>query len=138
VLIVGAGRMGEAATRYIFSGSDRRMRLVGFVDDDAFKGGKLVHGHQVLGLLDELPRIYATAGFHRILIAADDISKERLAMVKAFGDTHHLPVQRFSIEVNEFVPAVANGVNGNGAEAGEVSTGASQETAPAVVRPSTA
>jgi UDP-GlcNAc:undecaprenyl-phosphate GlcNAc-1-phosphate transferase len=138
VLIVGAGRMGEAATRYIFSGSDRRMRLVGFVDDDAFKGGKLVHGHQVLGPLDELPRIYATAGFHRILIAADDISKERLAMVKAFGDTHHLPVQRFSIEVNEFVPAFANGVNGNGAEAGEVSTGASQETAPAVVRPSTA
>lgn len=34
---------------YIFSGKDRRMRLVGFVDDDAFKEGKLVHGHQVLG-----------------------------------------------------------------------------------------
>ena len=34
---------------YIFSGKDRRMRLVGFVDDDVFKEGKLVHGHQVLG-----------------------------------------------------------------------------------------
>ena len=40
VLIVGAGRMGEAAVRYIFSGSDRRVRLVGFVDDDAFKEGQ--------------------------------------------------------------------------------------------------
>jgi UDP-GlcNAc:undecaprenyl-phosphate/decaprenyl-phosphate GlcNAc-1-phosphate transferase len=138
VLIVGAGRMGEAATRYIFSGSDRRMRLVGFVDDDAFKGGKLVHGHQVLGQLDELPRIYATTGFHRILIAADDISEERLAMVKAFADTHHLPLQRFSIEVNEFVPATANGVNGNGAEAAEAGTAASQGTRPAAVRPSAA
>ena len=38
VLVVGAGRMGEAAVRYIFSGSDRRVRLVGFVDDDALQG----------------------------------------------------------------------------------------------------
>jgi UDP-GlcNAc:undecaprenyl-phosphate GlcNAc-1-phosphate transferase len=134
VLIVGAGRMGEAATRYIFSGSDRRTRLVGFVDDDAFKEGKLVHGHQILGPLDELPRIYATAEFHRILIAADDISEERLAIVKAFADVHHLPLQRFSIEVNEFVPATANGES---AEA-EARTAASQQTRPTAVRPSAA
>jgi UDP-GlcNAc:undecaprenyl-phosphate GlcNAc-1-phosphate transferase len=135
VLIVGAGRMGEAATRYVFSDSDRRTRLAGFVDDDAFKEGKLVHGHQILGPLDELPRIYATAEFHRILIAADDISEERLAMVKAFADVHHLPLQRFSIEVNEFVPATANG---DSAEAGEARTAASQQTRPAAVRPSAA
>jgi FlaA1/EpsC-like NDP-sugar epimerase len=107
--------MGEAAVRYIFSGSDRRVRLVGFVDDDGFKDGKLVHGHQVLGSLDDLPRIYAATGFHRILIAADAISEDRLTMVKAFTDAHHMPLQRFSIEVNEFVPAIANGSsNGDG------------------------
>jgi UDP-GlcNAc:undecaprenyl-phosphate/decaprenyl-phosphate GlcNAc-1-phosphate transferase len=115
VLVVGAGRMGEAAVRYIFSGSDRRVRLVGFVDDDGFKDGKLVHGHQVLGSLDDLPRIYAATGFHRILIAADAISEDRLTMVKAFTDAHHMPLQRFLIEVNEFVPAIANGSsNGDG------------------------
>ena len=106
--------MGEAAVRYIFSGSDRRMRLVGFVDDDAFKEGKLVHGHQVLGPLDELARTYTATGFHRILIAADAISEERLALVKAFADAHGLPLQRFSIEVNEFVPIVAGDNNGRG------------------------
>src|ERR1700687_6234677 len=94
VLIVGAGRVGEAATRYVFSDSDRRTRLVGFVDDDAFKEGKLVHGDQILGPLDELPRIYATAEFHRILIADDDISEERPAMVKAFDDVSTLPLPR--------------------------------------------
>ena len=141
VLVVGAGRMGEAAVRYIFSGSDRRVRLVGFVDDDAFKEGKLVHGHQVLGPLDDLPRIYAATGFHRILIAADDISGDRLAMVKAFADAHHLPLQRFSIEVNEFVPAIANG-NANGGGKGDSrsdsETAATQAPPPAVVRPSIA
>jgi UDP-GlcNAc:undecaprenyl-phosphate/decaprenyl-phosphate GlcNAc-1-phosphate transferase len=135
VLIVGAGRMGEAAVRYIFSGIDRRVRLVGFVDDDAFKEGKLVHGHQVLGPLEDLPRIYAAQGFHWILIAADGISEDRLATVKAFADTHHLPVQRFSIEVNEFVPAIANG-DGNGKRENE--TAVAQGSPSAVARPSVA
>jgi UDP-GlcNAc:undecaprenyl-phosphate/decaprenyl-phosphate GlcNAc-1-phosphate transferase len=145
VLVVGAGRMGEAAVRYIFSGSDRRVRLVGFVDDDGFKDGKLVHGHQVLGSLDDLPWIYAATGFHRILIAEDRISEDRLTMVKAFTDAHHLPLQRFSIEVNEFVPAIANGsVNGDGREDGKSdSNGDSRDAAtqvppPAVARPSVA
>ncbi|HVB79102.1 MAG TPA: hypothetical protein VNE82_04025 [Candidatus Binataceae bacterium] len=132
VLIVGAGRMGEAAVRYIFSGGDRRVRLVGFVDDDAFKEGKLVHGHQVLGPLEDLARIYAATRFHRILIAADAISEDRLALVKAFADGHQMPLQRFSIEVNEFVPAIANG-NGK-----SDSKAAVQGPPPAVVRPSVA
>jgi len=141
VLVVAAGRMGEAAVRYIFSGSDRRIRLVGFVDDDGFMDGKLVHGHQVLGPLDDLPRIYAATGFHRILIAADAISENRLAMVKAFTDAHHLPLQRFSIEVNEFVPAIANGIvndDGRGDGKSDSKIAATQVPSPAVVRPSIA
>ncbi len=145
VLVVGAGRMGEAAVRYIFSGSDRRVRLVGFVDDDGFKDGKLVHGHQVLGSLDDLPRIHGATGFHRILIAADAISEDRLKMVKAFTDAHHLPLQRFSIGVNEFVPALANGsVHGDGREdgkndrLGDSQAAAAQAPTPAVVRHSIA
>jgi FlaA1/EpsC-like NDP-sugar epimerase len=137
--------MGEAAVRYIFSGSDRRVRLVGFVDDDGFKDGKLVHGHQVLGSLDDLPWIYAATGFHRILIAADAISEDRLTMLKAFTDAHRLPLQRFSIEVNEFVPAIANGsLNGDGREDGKSDSNgdsraaATQVPPPAVVRPSVA
>lgn len=136
VLIVGAGRMGEAAVRYIFSGSDRRMRLVGFVDDDAFKEGKLVHGHQVLGPLDELARTYTATGFHRILIAADAISEERLALVKAFADAHDLPLQRFSIEVNEFVPILAGDNNGRGT--GEGNAAVIEPPPSGVVRPSIA
>jgi FlaA1/EpsC-like NDP-sugar epimerase len=133
VLIVGAGRIGEAAVRHIFSGNDRRMRLVGFVDDDAFKEGRLVHGHQVLGPLDDLPRIYLATGFHWMLIADDGIGEDRLAIVKAFADAHRLPLQRFSIEANEFVPGLAN-ASSDGAGKSVVA----QTAAPAVVRPSAA
>jgi UDP-GlcNAc:undecaprenyl-phosphate GlcNAc-1-phosphate transferase len=109
VLVVGAGRMGEAAVRYLLSGSDRRVRMVGFVDDDAFKTGKLVHGHQVLGSLEDLPRVYQATGFGRMLIAVEHIPDDRLAMVKSFAEANRLLVQRFSIEVNEFAAATGNG-----------------------------
>jgi len=102
-LIVGAGRMGEAAVRYIFSGGNRRTRLVGFVDDDMFKAGKLVHGHLVLGPLDQLERIHAETGFHRILIAATALPEDRMAIVASFANAHNLPVHRFSIGLNELV-----------------------------------
>src|SRR5581483_7436520 len=123
VLIVGAGRTGEAAVRYIFSGSDRCTRLVGFVDDDAFKEGKLVHGHCVLGPIDELERIYAATGFHRILIATDDVGEERLATVAEFANDRHLTIERFSIGVSQFV-AASN------------ASGASARRMPAAVAPS--
>lgn len=129
VLIVGAGWTGEAAVRYIFSGSDRSTRLVGFVDDDAFKEGKLVHGHCVLGPLDELERVHAGTGFHRILIADDQISEERLAMVAAFAQAHHLPIERFSIGVSQFVAAA----NGNGGPVGRVASARVAPSAPAPV-----
>jgi len=72
-------------------------------------------------------------GFHWMLIAADGISEDRLAIVKAFADAHHLPLQRFSIEVNEFVPGLAN-ASGIGAGKGVVA----ESGAPAVARPSAA
>jgi FlaA1/EpsC-like NDP-sugar epimerase len=109
VLVVGAGRMGEAAVRYVLSGSDRRVRLVGFVDDDAFKAGKLVHGHQVLGSLEDLPRIHEATGFGRILIAAEQVRDDRMAMVKSFAERNRLVLQRFSIAVNEFTANSGNG-----------------------------
>jgi UDP-GlcNAc:undecaprenyl-phosphate GlcNAc-1-phosphate transferase len=113
VLIVGAGRTGEAAVHYIFSGNEHRSQLVGFVDDDAFKAGKLVHGRAVLGPLDDLERIYAATGFHRILIAADNIGEDRLALVAAFANTRELPIERFSIAVSRFVAAVNDAVTAN-------------------------
>lgn len=103
VLIVGAGRTGEAAVHYIFSGNNHRTQLVGFVDDDAFKEGKLVHGRAVLGPLDELERIYAGTAFHRILIADDTIGEDRLALVAAFAKTRALPLERFSIGISQYV-----------------------------------
>ncbi|MFZ0889783.1 MAG: hypothetical protein WA005_15150 [Candidatus Binataceae bacterium] len=108
VLIIGAGRTGVAAARGIVSQSDRNVRLVGFVDDDAFKQGKLVHGHPVLGSLEDLARIQSETSFNQILIAADSLDEERLAIVQSFANQWHLGIRRFLIEMNEMTLS-ANG-----------------------------
>jgi FlaA1/EpsC-like NDP-sugar epimerase len=101
VLIVGAGEMAEAAARYIVSGRNQSLRIVGFADDDNFKLGKFVHGCKVLGTLEELAKIHAGTAFNQILVAAEALTGERIALVWAFANTHHLAVRRFSIRLNE-------------------------------------
>lgn len=101
VLIVGAGEVAEAAARYMTSGRNQNMRLVGFVDDDSFKLGKVLHGYRVLGTLDDLYKAYAETKFEQILITVESLTQERLGLIWAFASEHHLPVRRFSIRVND-------------------------------------
>ncbi|HJU27949.1 MAG TPA: hypothetical protein VJ718_02200, partial [Candidatus Binataceae bacterium] len=59
VLIVGAGQVAETAARHITSGRGRALTLVGYVDDDRFKLGKIMHGREVLGTLDDLEELHS-------------------------------------------------------------------------------
>jgi len=115
VLIVGAGTSAAIAARWLFSGQNRDVSLVGFVDDDAFKRGKLVHGHRVLGSLDDLESVFRKRPFERIMLAVDSLSEERIEMVKRFADAHRITVSRFSMQVDEVEAArgeAAASVNG--------------------------
>jgi len=101
VLVVGAGEKGAAAANFIFSSRRRSARVIGFIDDDAFKLGKLMHGQRVLGTYDDLERIYQAAPFHELLLAADGLSASRMASLTAFAELHGIAMRRFSIQVNE-------------------------------------
>ena len=105
VLIVGAGELAEAAARYLTSNRSRRFKLVGFVDDDSFTLGKLVHGRRVLGTLADLERIYATRQFSQLLVAAETIPGDRMEQLRRFAGEHQLRVRRFSIRLNELGPS---------------------------------
>ncbi|MGH7985436.1 MAG: hypothetical protein ACREQX_04015 [Candidatus Binataceae bacterium] len=101
VVIIGAGETAEAAARFVSSGRNPSPRLVGFIDDDTFKLGKLMHGYRVLGTFDQLERIYSEHGFRQILIATESLPRERLALIWGFANLHRLVIKRFSIRVNE-------------------------------------
>jgi UDP-GlcNAc:undecaprenyl-phosphate/decaprenyl-phosphate GlcNAc-1-phosphate transferase len=109
VLIVGAGELAEAAARYLTSQRSRRFKLVGFVDDDSFTLGKLVHGRRVLGTLADLERIYHIRQFSQVLVAAETIPGDRMAQLWQFANARGLSVRRFSIRLNELGPSAEAG-----------------------------
>jgi UDP-GlcNAc:undecaprenyl-phosphate GlcNAc-1-phosphate transferase len=104
VLIVGADELAEAAARYLAVARSRRAKIVGFVDDDAMKLGKLVHGRQVMGSLKDLERILLATNFNELLVAVDSLPREMTLSLWEFANRHHLLVRRFSIRLNDIGP----------------------------------
>ena len=101
VVVVGAGRIGAAAVSYLFSERRQEIRLVGFIDDDGFKLGKLVHGQRVLGSSADLERVYRASPFDQVLIADNEISNERLERIAEFARRYELAVRRFTIALSD-------------------------------------
>jgi len=109
VLIVGAGALAESAVRYLASGSGR-LGIVGFVDDDSFKFGKVVHGRPILGSIDDLEVILARTWFNQILVAAEGLPEERMAAVWELAKRHQIAVRRFAIGLSEIVSVPSGGI----------------------------
>lgn len=103
VMVVGAGTVGEAAATYLLSGNGHSLRVVGFVDDDGFKRGKLVHGQRVLGSTSDLEEVYRTVPFDQLLIASDEVSDACVAELRAFATA----VRRFLIQLNDLADSTA-------------------------------
>jgi FlaA1/EpsC-like NDP-sugar epimerase len=68
-LIVGAGDAGEMLARAIARNGDLDYEAVGFVDDDRRKRGARIHGIEVLGVIDDLPRLCRTREVDEVLLA---------------------------------------------------------------------
>ncbi len=109
VLIIGAGRLGAAAGKDLNEGQgqERRVCLVGFVDNDEFKHHKLVAGSPVLGSLQDLEPIFQSTAFNEILVAVDTLDDQRLDPVWNFANCHNVVVRRFSILTEEAAPVAA-------------------------------
>jgi UDP-GlcNAc:undecaprenyl-phosphate GlcNAc-1-phosphate transferase len=94
VLVVGAGTLGEAATRLITADEPGRYRIVGFLDDSPDKLGRSLHGYMVLGSLREAERVLSTEAVALVVFASSRIppaERERLKEV----------CRRLSVDVQE-------------------------------------
>jgi UDP-GlcNAc:undecaprenyl-phosphate GlcNAc-1-phosphate transferase len=104
VVIVGADSGAAAMLHHLFSEKrgEHLVRLLGFIDDDEFKHGKLLHGYPVLGSVADLERIFGERAFDEILVAQKVVANGSLTRVFAFAREHHLPLQRFAVDLYEF------------------------------------
>jgi FlaA1/EpsC-like NDP-sugar epimerase len=76
-------------------------QLLGLLDDDSFKHGKLFHGYPVLGSLDDLDVILARTPFEEIVIAQEALSATQLAALESFAASHQITLRRFMLGVTD-------------------------------------
>lgn len=101
LVIVGADARGAAAVQHLHSTIGARAELLGLLDDDSFKHGKLFHGYPVLGSLDNLGEIMARTPFDEIVIAQETLSAAQLAALESFTLSHRVTLRRFWLGVTD-------------------------------------
>ena len=80
-LIVGAGNAGEALLRDIHRMPVAQYEVIGFIDDDPAKQGIYIHGIQILGTVEELPKVCEDRNIEEIAIAMPSGSHKELRRV---------------------------------------------------------
>lgn len=75
-LIIGAGDAAEIATRSLVQENKSQNIVVGYIDDDKKKIGRMLHGAHVLGTREKTPEIIRTRQVTDVLFAISDAPKE--------------------------------------------------------------
>jgi UDP-GlcNAc:undecaprenyl-phosphate GlcNAc-1-phosphate transferase len=116
VLIYGAGDAGELLLRELLNNRELSYAPVGFMDDDATKHGKLIHGYRVFGGNGLLPKILAQHDVEQVLISTPRVSPERIAEILSQCEARNVGLRRLSIKLEaisdnplEAVPISVNG-----------------------------
>lgn len=82
-IIIGAGVAGERLIRQLQHDPRHPLNVVGIVDDDPNKHGRMLHGVAVLGGSDELRRFVAMHHVQQIVIAIPSATPEQLRSLVA-------------------------------------------------------
>ncbi|HEX7721020.1 MAG TPA: hypothetical protein VF397_02605, partial [Pyrinomonadaceae bacterium] len=99
VLIYGAGDAGELLLRELLNNRELSYAPVGFMDDDANKHGKLIHGFRVFGGNGLLPKIIHDHHVEQVLISTPRISEERIAEILSECEARNVELRRLSIRL---------------------------------------
>ena len=99
VLIYGAGDAGELLLRELLNNRELSYAPVGFMDDDANKHGKLIHGFRVFGGNGLLPKIITDHHVEQVLISSPRISEERIAEILSECEAQNVELRRLSIRL---------------------------------------
>ena len=81
VLIIGAGDAGEKILREILDNNTLHYQVAGFIDDDAEKQGRTIHGIKVLGNVERLPKILKKESIQQIFIAVPSANGDQIRRI---------------------------------------------------------
>ena len=90
VLIAGAGRLGQEVARRVRELEWTGLHLVGFVDDDVQKQGKVIEGVPVLGRLSDIVQVIRVHRVDEVIFALP--LRAQASMAEIIRDLHALPI----------------------------------------------
>ncbi|MFL6216325.1 MAG: hypothetical protein ACJ74J_20750 [Blastocatellia bacterium] len=94
VLIYGAGDGGEMLIRELLNNGEYAYSPVGFIDDDAAKTGRLLHGVRIFGS-HQLNEVVRAHGVREVLISSLKVPETRLDPIRRLG----LGLKKMSIRI---------------------------------------
>ena len=94
VLIYGAGDGGELLIRELMNNTDYNYAPVGFIDDDARKAGKLIHGYRIFSS-NSVGDVIRDHGITEVLISSLKVPESQLATLRSLG----VSLRRMSIRI---------------------------------------
>ncbi|HEV2762999.1 MAG TPA: hypothetical protein VGV38_08395 [Pyrinomonadaceae bacterium] len=100
VLIYGAGDGGELLLREILNNPELRLTPVGFVDDDAFKKGKVIHGLRVYGGNGNLRSVCHERKAEQVLISSSKFTDERVREILRVCEETGVTLKRMRIQID--------------------------------------
>ena len=74
---------------------------IGFIDDEPRNRGKEVIGYPVFGSLDSLDSIIEKNSISEVIVAINDISKERLDRLSQICTSYRISLRRFQTRLEE-------------------------------------
>ncbi|MCI0521750.1 MAG: hypothetical protein L0Z70_16005, partial [Chloroflexi bacterium] len=98
VLIVGAGDAGEMALRWMQMNPQFGYRPVGFLDEDPYAVGRLIHGVDILGGFSQLESALAQRQVDGVVIAEYGLPEERVRQLIAICRAKNCWVRTLRLE----------------------------------------
>ena len=105
MLIYGAGDGGELVYRELLNNLSLEYVPVAFMDDDAGKAGRLIHGVRVYSGAMSLPEICRKLRVDEVLISSSKISGERLTAIVGECAAAGLLARRACMSFEPLAPA---------------------------------
>ena len=91
IMVIGAGDAGEMALREILDKRVKGYNVLGFVDDDPEKQGRLIHGVPVRGFIDDLPGLVDELRVRELLIAIPSATGPQMRRIVGICESCKVP-----------------------------------------------
>ncbi|MCL4557255.1 MAG: hypothetical protein M1491_01225 [Deltaproteobacteria bacterium] len=102
VLIYGAGDSGMFAVSEILNNGQLGLTPVCFIDDDAMKHGRSIHGYPVVGGIDGIEDIIRSRDIDEVIVSTPKVREDRIKRIRQVCERSNIALKKFSLGIEDY------------------------------------